>query len=304
MKPGFVSFGSLTQRELPLHRNIGMEVFYVSEGRLKWRVDDKVEEVPPGSVFFTLPWQVHGSEYVHEPGNLVHFVQFRLDRVYRKPIDHFRFHPWFGISKETSLKLSRVLCGTKQHTWRASEQLTWAIHTLVEKLEANAEDLFIGGIFRCMMSELHETIAGNRKLPPFLNSTEHRVQKFLDALAEEVERPWSLEEMAGNCKLARSHFASIVKKLTGDSPLAYLQRLRVLRAEQLLRDTGMSITAIGHACGFATSQHYARVFKQYTNCTATEFRRRCREEHERPVLEFSEKDEQQRFADVRKQKWV
>ena len=304
MKKAFVSFGSLTQRELPLHRNIGMEVFYVSEGRLKWRVDDKVEEVLPGSVFFTLPWQVHGSEYVHEPGNLVHFVQFRLDRIYRHPVDKFRFNPWFGISRETALTLSTALCNTTQHTWQASEQLRWAIHTLVEKLEEDAEELFIRGLFRCMLSELHETIIGNRPLPPFLNSTERRVQKFLDRMEQEVEQPWTLTEMADSCKLARSHFASIVKKLTGDSPLAYLQRLRVLRAEQLLRDTEMSITEIGHACGFATSQHYARVFKHYTNCTASTFRKRCRDEHQREVIEFSEEDERRRFKDVRSQKWV
>jgi AraC-like DNA-binding protein len=247
---------------------------------------------------------VHGSEYVHEPGNLVHFVQFRLDKVYRKPAESFKFHPWFGISKDTSTLLSAALCNATQHTWRASGQLTWAIHTLVEKLEADAEDLFIRGLFRCMMSELHETISGNRDLPPLLNSTEHRVQKFLALLEKEVERPWGLTEMAGRCKLARSHFASIVKKLTGDSPLAYLQRLRVLRAEQLLRDTDMSITEIGHACGFATSQHCARVFKHYTNCTATDFRQRCRNDHRREIIEFSEEDERRRFEDVRKRKWV
>ncbi|MDA3926971.1 MAG: AraC family transcriptional regulator [Kiritimatiellae bacterium] len=304
MKRAFVSFGSLTQRELPLHRNIGMEVFYVSEGRLKWRVDDKVEEVPPGSVFFTLPWQVHGSAYVHEPGNLVHFVQFRLDKIYRQPIDKFKFHPWFGISNETALILSTTLSSATQHTWHASEQLRWAIHTLVEKLEADAEELFIRGLFRCMLSELHETVSGNRNIPPLLNSTERRVQKFLDRMKAEVEQPWTLSEMAGNCKLARSHFASIVKKLTGDSPLAYLRRLRVLHAEKLLRDTDLSVTEIGHACGFATSQHYARVFKHYTNCTATLFRRRCHEDHKREIQEFTEEDERQRFAEVRKQKWV
>ena len=62
MKGPFISYGSLTQKELPLHRNVGMEVVYVSEGRPRWIVDGRAENVPAGSVFFTLPWQAHGSD--------------------------------------------------------------------------------------------------------------------------------------------------------------------------------------------------------------------------------------------------
>lgn len=49
------SWSSRKHRSLPTHRNDGLEVVYVEAGRAVWHVDDRVKDIPAGSVFFTFP---------------------------------------------------------------------------------------------------------------------------------------------------------------------------------------------------------------------------------------------------------
>jgi transcriptional regulator GlxA family with amidase domain len=58
----------------------------------------------------------------------------------------------------------------------------------------------------------------------------------------------------------------------GLPPHPYLMQLRVERARELLEGTNLSITEIAFACGFASSQHLATVFRRALLTTPTEYR--------------------------------
>jgi AraC-like DNA-binding protein len=79
--------------------------------------------------------------------------------------------------------------------------------------------------------------------------------------------------MAAACGLARTRFAELVREVTGETPIRLLNRARVRRARQLLVRTDRSITEIAHACGFASSQYFATVFRQFTGRAPASARR-------------------------------
>ncbi|MCP4375368.1 MAG: helix-turn-helix transcriptional regulator [bacterium] len=109
---------------------------------------------------------------------------------------------------------------------------------------------------------------------------------------------------ARHCRIGTTHLSAIVQRLTGDSPMALLRRIRVRRAENLLRKTDMSVTSIAMNCGFSTSQLFARTFKQYTNHTPSEYRRYCKDKTPPTILEWTEQDELNRFDAVSKHEWI
>jgi AraC family transcriptional regulator len=78
--------------------------------------------------------------------------------------------------------------------------------------------------------------------------------------------------MAARLQLRRTRFSALFHHYTGDAPLHYLLRLRVEQARRLLRRTDRSVTEIALACGFASSQHLARIFHQFTGVTASVYR--------------------------------
>jgi AraC family L-rhamnose operon regulatory protein RhaS len=304
MHPGFLSYGTLTQRELPLHRNRGLEMVYLEEGYLRWAVEGREEAVSAGSVFFTLPWQAHGSRYAHEPGNRIHFVLCRMDRPYRRPVRTFRFHPSLGVDDDEARRASRILSGATRHAWPASAELTWLLRALVAQLEAGGDPLLVRGLFLGTVAELAAVVAGRRHASIRRSPTERRVQAFLARLPAHCEDAWQLPRMAEACGLGISQLSTLVKRLTGDSPMVHLTRARVTKAEGLLRRTDRSVTDIAFDCGFSSSQLFARTFRAYTNRTPTGFRRACRERSRPPVLEWTEEDERRRFEAVRRRKWI
>ena len=79
--------------------------------------------------------------------------------------------------------------------------------------------------------------------------------------------------MAAACRLKRTQFAILTKKLTGDAPSLLLNRFRVRQAQQSLKTSNKSITEIAFNTGFDSSQYFSRVFQKLAGTTPSEYRR-------------------------------
>jgi AraC family transcriptional regulator len=100
-----------------------------------------------------------------------------------------------------------------------------------------------------------------------------RVERHVaDRLSEEL----SLAELAALVGLSPWHFARAFKASTGEPPHRYLMERRIARAKELLAGTTQPITEIAHACGFASSQHLATVFRRVVGTTPSGWRRERR----------------------------
>ncbi len=55
------------------------------------------------------------------------------------------------------------------------------------------------------------------------------------------------------------------------TPKQYLLGRRIAKAERLLTDTALSVTAVAEACGFSSVYHFCRAFKQKTGLTPTAY---------------------------------
>jgi AraC family transcriptional regulator len=63
---------------------------------------------------------------------------------------------------------------------------------------------------------------------------------------------------------------------TGHTPKDYLQRLRIAKAADLLRNTNQSMMEIAQATGFESGQHFSVIFRQYTGVAPASYRRKAR----------------------------
>ncbi|OXS54023.1 hypothetical protein B1A99_27705 [Cohnella sp. CIP 111063] len=89
-------------------------------------------------------------------------------------------------------------------------------------------------------------------------------------LGEKMTRD-QLAEMAG---LTPEHFSRIFKKHTGQSPVDYLIRIRVERAEELLRSTPLAIKEVAKQVGIEDPYYFSRVFKRVTGAAPSDSPRR------------------------------
>lgn len=72
--------------------------------------------------------------------------------------------------------------------------------------------------------------------------------------------------------LARSSVETRFRRVIGRTIKAEITRARINRAAVLLRETSMNIEEVAHTCGFATSSHFLRIFKQERSITPGAFR--------------------------------
>lgn len=159
------------------------------------------------------------------------------------------------------------------------------IETLIQRLwEEAAGDAPLGRLFAD--SALHTlAVALLRKAgqipadPAPLRGTPmaaRRLKRCLDYLAEHLNRPIGLGELAAVADLSPLYFAKAFKRATGLAPHQYLIRQRLQRAKELLADSDLPLVEIALACGFADQNHFGNTFKRHVGLTPGRYRDRSR----------------------------
>ena len=97
----------------------------------------------------------------------------------------------------------------------------------------------------------------------------HKVEDYVsERLAEEI----SVDTLAGLVELSPFHFSRVFKQTTGLSPLQFVTRERITRAQQMMRETKRSLIEIALEVGYTSPSAFAQVFRRVVGVTPTEFR--------------------------------
>ncbi|NUT89375.1 DNA-binding response regulator [Pseudomonas corrugata] len=79
-------------------------------------------------------------------------------------------------------------------------------------------------------------------------------------------------DLAKRCGMTTFRFSRLFKEANGLGFTDYVLNKRMSFAKELLDNSEMPITSIGYEAGFKDPSYFARAFKQYANCTPSEYR--------------------------------
>ncbi len=85
---------------------------------------------------------------------------------------------------------------------------------------------------------------------------------ILDFLEGNAHRPISRDDVASTFNLHPAHVSKLFKRFAGISFIDYLQKIRIRRAEVLLRDTDLGLDETASLCGFSSANYFIRVFRK------------------------------------------
>ena len=91
---------------------------------------------------------------------------------------------------------------------------------------------------------------------------------------ENLERPVQIEELALQIPLSVSHFCRAFKETFRNTPHAYLIRLRLESAQEMMLATDEPLSQIALASGFADQAHLSKQFRRVIGETPSAWRRR------------------------------
>jgi len=99
-----------------------------------------------------------------------------------------------------------------------------------------------------------------------------RVMEFIDAhLHEEID----LQMLAGVANVSRFHFARLFRASTGCSAIAYLERVRMRRAQELIRHGRLPLAQVAALVGYADQSYFTRRFRLALGVTPARYARLC-----------------------------
>jgi two-component system response regulator YesN len=89
---------------------------------------------------------------------------------------------------------------------------------------------------------------------------------------ENSSQPLQLEDIAAKFSLSATHLSRLYKKMTGQSFVDYLTRVRIEKAKNLLLATDLRVSEISRMVGYDNIYYFSRVFKKITSTTPVLFR--------------------------------
>ena len=272
-----ISYGRFQCAELTPHKNRGMEITYIEKGMMEWMVEGIPEKVKSGSIFFTLPWQVHGSLNPKEPDNTIWHALFHLEKDYPSPQKNFRFAKSLGFNAEEMEILSTVFANSPSHCFPATPLIRSLMPILIGELQSThaLREAHAKTLLRAILVELNRIVSGEVVDAEKHTWSEQRVVTLIASLPASCDQQWTLAGMADHCGIQRTQLGKLFQKLTGSTPMEYLSRIRMERAKTLLRETDMKVIDVAFECGFSSSQYFANTFKHAAGMTPTAYRTHC-----------------------------
>lgn len=92
-------------------------------------------------------------------------------------------------------------------------------------------------------------------------------------ITENYMEPISLAKISENTYLSPVYVSRVFKEATGESPINYLIKVRLLKACELLNETSYSIKKIASYVGYADAYYFSKLFKKYFGMPPVSYRK-------------------------------
>ncbi|WP_341878147.1 response regulator transcription factor [Defluviitalea saccharophila] len=101
----------------------------------------------------------------------------------------------------------------------------------------------------------------------------YMIQKVKDYIDEHFQEKITLEDMADYVGLSKYYLSYLFKKEEGTNFVSYINKKRIEKAKEYLRDTNNTVSQIYDLVGFSDQQYFSKTFKKIVGMTVTEYRK-------------------------------
>lgn len=130
---------------------------------------------------------------------------------------------------------------------------------------------------RYVSSLLHYYLASMRYINFYRQAEKHvdndgMVSAAIHYMKENIEKRLTLQDFAAYTGYSPTHFSTLFKRQTGESPLAYFNRLKIEVSCQMLNETNMHVNQICHKVGIPDCYYFSRLFRKITGRSPRAYR--------------------------------
>lgn len=252
-----------TEPALYLHWHDEMEFLLLTQGSLRFHIEDREFLLKAGDGIFIPPGLLHSAEHADSEPIVFHAFVLSPEFIFPK-VDTHNYNKYILPLLHNNLIFSAVL----------HPELPWQLDCLTQLrgIFTNGGELFTRGRTFLLWNQLyHNHIAPLLSEVPRPAQT-NRLSHAVSFIEENYATNITLQELADLVHLSEGQFCRAFKDFTGMSPIQYLVRCRVLRSCTELLQTERKITDIALSCGFNNVSYYNRAFLKLMKMTPGQYR--------------------------------
>ncbi|HEU4325588.1 MAG TPA: response regulator [Roseiflexaceae bacterium] len=153
----------------------------------------------------------------------------------------------------------------------SEQELLGALHSVADRIDQEHQTAR-------QLHDLQSQLA-LQQAPPAAESADAQPHNTLIAKAKAyidsnyADPEISLSAVAAHVTLSPSYFSVMFGREIGENFIEYLTRVRIRKAMELLRSTGLSASEIGYQVGYHNPRYFSMVFRKVAGTSPNEFRR-------------------------------
>jgi AraC family transcriptional regulator len=100
-----------------------------------------------------------------------------------------------------------------------------------------------------------------------------QARRLRSYIEEKLDSTIRAGDLAGLVRLSTSYFFRAFRKTFGETPVAYIMKRRMLRAQELMLKSRVSLSQVALECGMCDQAHFSRTFRRIVGTNPTVWRR-------------------------------
>ena len=250
-------------------------IYLVTEGCAKLYLPNRVVDLQSGHMYIVPAHTVHSYECA---GKFSHYY-LHFYEGFKKETDIFDFYD-FPVEIDSNVLDEAIFDNMCKHHPEA--QLPASDPTAYDNMGK-----FIDYIHRYNELSLAEKMELRGSILTLFSKFVHKAQakvwtqdkrlaKVLTHIHNNIYEEISIDDLAAMVCVTKSHFIRIFVKMIGMSPLQYINRKKIDRAELLLITDDQPIKEIAYDLGYNDHSYFIRLFKKITGITPMAYRKNMR----------------------------
>jgi AraC-like DNA-binding protein len=206
--------------------------------------DDTESTLVAGDIFFS---NAEGQGHIHEPASspwVFIWFQFNAAKKWLKA----PFEDW-GI----------IRTNPSNYSAKIKEVFESIINEELYTKEANTrlQELYCEELLIYLERELY------MKDKPRLGRYRDRMNKLWQAVSVQMDKTWTLDEMAERTALSRAQFSRLCVSLYGKSPGVKVREIKMEHSLALLRHFDCNVSEVAEMVGYEDVSNFSAAFKKY-----------------------------------------
>lgn len=257
---------------LSLHWHDNLEIIYMTQGHAIFYIGNQPFPAIPEDILFVNSKQLHAGYSVDNTHVDYYAIVFHKSLLSSNVPDPLL--EYISPLMEGQLLLPNKV-DSKSELYKIIQTYILKIIEEFNHKKPGYELVIKSFLYLIIISILRDTThaSDNRNTQNNYERQMERFNKLMAYIEEHFPEKISVKQAASIINLSPHHFCKTFKKVTGRTFVEFLNLYRINKAEELLRNTSLTITEIAERVGFCNINYFSRTFKEYKRYSPSQCRK-------------------------------